>query len=372
MDIVFPYRESGIPLSIPKDVEVYQPPTRTPIAETYTAIIKNLLRPLGYKRTLFDMAKKCKSACIAIDAYYPPEVNVRILKPIIKTLHASGLGHDDITVLVTSEYPAELDDSILETIFAPDFINDYNVQTHHVFSDAGHELVGATTSGTPVYVDRRLKDADIKIIAGGIYPHYLFGYAGAPLLLALGLMGPETIQAIYDLADIENLQEFQLFDQTTKFYIELIEIIDLVHLDFIVNIAVDSSLRFTDIFAGKPDRVMKEIATTIEIEKNDAISEQADIVISRTGGAHCDMSWYHNWVSICFSRSRLKADGIIIFVTTLFDELSPGEINDINKTSELIDLFASHETITGTREKTFAVADACTIIFVSPQRDDKS
>jgi len=261
MDIVFPYRESGIPLSIPKDVEIYQPPARTPIAETYTAIIKNLLRPLGYKHTLFDLAKKCRSACITVDAYYPPEVNVSILKPVIKTLHASGLRHDDITLLVTSEYPAELDETIIDTIFTPDFISDYNVQIDHSFSETEHEFVGETTNGVPVYVDRRLKNADIRIIAGGIYPHYLFGYAGAPLLLAPGLMGPKTIQAVYDLSDSGHLEEFRLFEQTTKFYKELIDIIDLVRLDFVVNIAVDSSFRFTDIFAGRPERVMREIGS---------------------------------------------------------------------------------------------------------------
>ncbi len=372
MEIVFPYQQEGLRLRIPDDVEIYQPACRTPISESYTAIIKNLLRPLGYKRTLFDMAKKCKSACVVVDAYCPPNVNQHILEPIIKTLHAAGMSHDDITILVASEYPSEFSDDMVKAIFSEKFLEEYNVQAHHVLAYTKHELIGKTQNGTPVYIDRRLKNADIKLITGGIYPHYLFGYAGAPLLLTLGLSGPETIQAIYNLADTSQLQDFKLHDQNSKFYSELMEIIKLTRLDFIVNILINRQFQFVDIFSGKPERVIGEIVKKLNTDYYCSIPEKADIVISCTGGPHCEISWYHNLISLCFSKSFLKEKGAIIFVTSLFEQFDSKQLSAIENKDDLIDLFLLDKIIAGTREKIFSCMDNTTIIFVSPSFDDKA
>jgi len=372
MDIVFPYREHGVPLTIPEGVKVFHPAVRTPIAETYTAIIKNLLRPLGYKQTLFDLAKTCKSGCVVADAFCPPQVNRQILDPVIKTLHAAGMSHDDITILVTSEYPSEFQKDQVNALFDDAFLTEYNVQPHDVFAYTQHELIGTTSSGTPVYIDRRLKNADIKIITGGIYPHYLFGYAGAPLLLTFGISGPETIQALYNLADLDHLDEFNLLNQNSKFNKELLEITSMTQLDFIVNISIDSSLRFVDIFSGKPTSVIKKLARDFTEGEHESIPEKSDVVISCTGRSHCEMSWYHNLMSICFSRSFLHPKGTIIFVTPMFDQYSAAKLSKIKKKTDLIDLFSLNKIINTTQDKMFSCVEKGTIIFISPKLENKS
>ncbi|MBN1481676.1 DUF2088 domain-containing protein [candidate division KSB1 bacterium] len=366
MDVKFPYRDQDISFSIPEDVQVFQPTVHPAITETYTAIIKNLLRPLGYKKTLFDMAKKCASACVVVDAYCPPHVNRQILDPIIKTLHAAGMAHNDIMILLTAEYPSEFLDEQVPSLFPQEFLAEYDVQVHDTYSNTKHELIGFTTRGTPIYLDRRLKEADIKIVTGSVYPHYLFGYAGAPALLTLGLSGPETIQAIYNLGDV------WLLNKKSEFYLELIEILDLAKIDFFINILIDSSARFLDIFSGKPERVVKEIGHKFTSGEFGAAPEKADIVITSTGQALWESSWYHNFVSLCLSRSFCNVHGTIIFVTSLFEGVAAGRVDKIRHKSDLIDLFSFNKMIGGTRDKIFSCLNDCNIIFVSPQFNDKS
>lgn len=366
MDIKFPYRDQNLLFTIPEGAQLFQPAVRTPITETYTAIIKNLLRPLGYKQTLFDMAKKCTSACVVVDAYCPPQVNRQIVDPIIKTLHAAGMSHKDIMILLTSEYPSEFTSEQIQLVFDQEFLAEYNVQVHDAFSYTKHELIGYTSRGTPLYLDHRLRDADIKIITGGVYPHYLFGYGGAPLLLTLGLSGPETIQAVYRLTDLS------LLNTKSDLYLDLFEILGLTKIDFFINILMDSTAQFLDIFSGKPERVIKEISQKFTSGEFCSIPEKADIVISCTGRAHCETSWYHNLLSLCFSHSFLKEFGSIIFATSLVEQLAPSRIEKIKRKSDLVDLFSLNKIIGGTREKIFSCLNDAHIIFVSPQLNDDS
>ena len=372
MNVKFPYREHGITLSIPDSFEVFHPAVRTPMIGTYTAIIKNLLRPLGYKNTLFDMAKKCNSACLVVDAYCPPVINRQILDPIIKTLHAAGMSHDDIIILVAAEYPSEFSADQIQTMFDEVFLAEYNVQVHKVLSYTKHELVGKTSDDIPIYLDRRLKDADIKIITGSIYPHYLFGYSGAPTLFTLGLSGPETIQSIYNLAPIEQLQEFSLLDQQSSFYKHMYEILRMIKLDFIVNFSIDSELRIIDIFSGKPERVIKETVRKLNSADYGTIPSKADIIVSCAGGTHFDPSWYHNLMGLCFSHSFLQPNGVIIFITSLFEQFSAKQLGNVKNKEDLIDLFALQNIITGTVQKVFSCINDSTIIFVSPQLNEKN
>jgi nickel-dependent lactate racemase len=372
MDVLFPYRDQGIGLSIPDDVEIFQPAVHAPVGETYHAIIKRLLRPLGYKKTLFDMAKRCNTACLVVDVFCPPEINRQIVDPIIKTLHAAGMAHNDITVLVTSEYPAEFTEDRVQSIFDDEFRSEYNVQTHNVFSYTKHELVGSTPGGIPVFIDRRFKDADIKIVTGSLYPHYLFGYSGAPLLLTLGLCGPETIQNLYNLTDVDNLAELNLLDENSAFYKELQEIFRISKIDFIVDVAMDREQRIIDVFSGKPSSVAAEFVERFNAAEFNSVPERADIVISSTGSSHLESSWYHNLMGLCFSHSFLQPNGTIIFVTPIFEQFPESRLAQIERKADLIELFELEKVINGTREKMFSCMDDGIVIVVSPQHGDRS
>ncbi|MBN1561306.1 DUF2088 domain-containing protein [candidate division KSB1 bacterium] len=368
MEIKFPYREHGVAFRLPEDAEVFHPAVRTPITGTYIAIIKNLLRPLGYKQTLFDLAKRCKTACVVADAYCPPPANRQILNPIVKTLHAAGMSHDDITILVTSEYPAEFSPELVHSMFDEEFSRRYHVGAHDVFAHSQHELIGETSGGIPVWLDRRLKMADIKIITGGIYPHYLFGYAGAPLLPPFAVTGLETIQALYDIADLDNV-DFQWFDQKSKLSSELLEIVNLARLDFIVSISIDNSFRFIDIFSGKPFSVMKAIGQRHIAAEYDVLRGKADIAISCTGHSHCEMSWYHNLMGLCLARTFLRNEGILIYITPLFDQVG-ARIRKIRNKAALIDFLSTHKMIDSTRDRIFSCLQDGVTVFVSPKLGD--
>lgn len=367
MNVVLAYGEHGMSVNVPDHTKLVHPEPHSPSSDTYIAIVRSLLEPLGYKRTLYDLGKACETACVVLNAFCPPEVNERLLRPLLKTLHASGLRHSKITILVTAEYPAEITDEILPKILPDDVIQEYRAETHQVFAYTQHELIGKTDAQTPVYIDKRFKKADIKIITDGLFPHFSFGYTGTPVLLTLGLTGPETVQAVYKLLGTHSKEESFLFDLNSRFSQEVQEIVKLSKLDFAVDVSFTRKAQFIDIYAGRPHNVYETLNEELPFRPNGDPLKPADVVISSTGGFLFETSWYHNLLGLCLARRFLKAkSGTIIFATQLFDAFKSKKLTEIQTIEDFVSFFNLDKVIKGTIDYIFPCLKNTRIIFVSP------
>ena len=67
------------------------------------------------------------------------------------------------------------DKSVLDTI---------PIENHIAQDDAAHIDLGTTHRGTPVLLDRRFVDADLKIVTGPVEPHFMAGYSGGRKVIA--------------------------------------------------------------------------------------------------------------------------------------------------------------------------------------------
>lgn len=347
--------------------KIFRRPPRETIDDVYTTVIKKLLRPLGYKRSLFDLAKSCTTACIAFDASCPPALGQQMLDPILKTLHASGMEHKDILILATAEYPARAG----ETNFPAELIKKYQkytIQFHDFNSYKDHELIGESLSGVPVYLDRRFKEADLRIIAGGVYSNSLFGFTGASLIVPLGLSGVETIRGLYDLYSISRLSDYRLQNKESLFYKELISFLELSRLNFIINLQPDQYMNVDRIFSGKPVDVIKAMMESIHADTT-ASPTAADIVIAASGNSHCDSSVQHTLHSMGIANSYKKKGGWLVFATSIFDDLSAEQLASITDERGLAQHFSDNKVIQSVHDKLFHFLKTTSIIFVSPHFD---
>ncbi len=366
MNVVLAYGEHGLAVNLPKHTTLVHPEAHSPSSDTYIAIVRNLLEPLGYKKTLYDLGKSCNTACIVINAFCPPEVNERLLRPILKTLHASGLKHSKITILVTAEYPAEFSDEILPHILPDDILQEYPVESHHVYSYTKHELIGKTQSGVSVYIDKRFKNADIRIITDGLFPHFSFGYTGTPVLLSLGLTGPETIQGLHKVIGTHSTEESFLFNPESLFFKEIHDIVKMSKLNFVVDVSFTRKAQFIDIYSGAPEVVYKTLNKELPFKSNGDLQKPADVVVSSTGGFLFEMSWYHNLMGLCLARRFLKSqNGTIIFATKLFDSVKSKKRNQVENIQDFVSFFQLDKVINGTIDYIFSYLKGTRIVFVS-------
>ncbi len=326
MNYEIPLQHRVISFSVPDSVAILESKSLIPYEDANTAVIKGLLRPIGYNRTLFDMAKTCQTACLVVDWVTPPEITDVMLRPVLKTLHAAGLGQDHISILVTAEYPMQLSADELLSCLPDDIRDDYPTFPHDTLSFTQHVLVGKTDAGTPVYLHRRFVDADMKIALGVLQPHFAAGFGGAPSLLGLGLTGPETVQALYHADRLESDLVCCGVDQGNAVYEELQQILTLSKLDFMLNVTLDNARNVTRVYAGHPSTAFGKAIESIKKKLAAHPKKQYDIVIVSAAEPRLSHKLYFNLTCLYNALRILKPNGIVILVSDYVDQLSNREL----------------------------------------------
>ena len=194
------YGKSGLPVRFGDDVDVtvIAKPPMPVLDDPDAAVGRALLEPVG-SPPLADLAEGKRSACILICDITRPVPNRLFLRPMIETLLAAGIDAADITVLVaTGLHRPNLGDELAEVVGDPWVLGQVAVVNHHAEADEAHVDFGETpTRGTPVKLDRRFVEADLRIATGLVEPHFMAGYSGGRKVVAPGIAHADTIRTFH-------------------------------------------------------------------------------------------------------------------------------------------------------------------------------
>ena len=113
---------------------------------------------------------------------------------MIETMVAAGIPKDRITVLVaTGLHRPNEGVEMAELVGDPWVLDNVRVENHFALRDEDHVDLGFTaTRGTPVRIDRRFVEADLRIATGLVEPHFMAGWSGGRKVVAPGVAGHET------------------------------------------------------------------------------------------------------------------------------------------------------------------------------------
>ncbi len=155
---------------------------------------------------LRELARGRKSACILICDITRPVPNRLFLRPMIETLTANGIPADRITVLVaTGLHRPNEGEELAELVGDPWVLEHVRVVNHFARNDSEHIDLGRTaTRGTPVSIDRRFLEADLKIATGLVEPHFMAGWSGGRKVVAPGVAGQATIRTFHSARFMED------------------------------------------------------------------------------------------------------------------------------------------------------------------------
>ena len=118
---------------------------------------------------LAAIAEGRRSACVVICDTTRPAPNPVILPPILQTLEDAGIDVPKITILIANgtrrnSSSEERTDLIGEDIMLRKFkVSDHSARKLHQ-----HEYLGVTKAGTPIWIDKRYLEAEVRILTGVI------------------------------------------------------------------------------------------------------------------------------------------------------------------------------------------------------------
>jgi lactate racemase len=314
MQVELAYGRKGLAVDVPDAnlTKVLRMQSSEAVQDPPIAVTKTLLQPIGFEHSLFDMAKEHRSACILICDITRPVPNKILLPPILKTLNAAGIRHEDITILIaTGIHRPNLDDELIELV-GVEIANRYKVVNHYSRDLESHAYLGRTSRDTEVWIDKRFVEADFKIATGFIEPHLMAGFSGGRKLVVPGISSIETMKYMHGPKIMEHPLSCEGRIEQNPFHEEALEIANMTGVDFMVNVALNEKREIIGIFSGHLEKAHAEGVRFVRKVVRDTLPEPADIVITTSAGYPLDTTFYQAIKGLTAAAPVVKKGGTII------------------------------------------------------------
>ena len=328
MKIDLAYGKDGLVVDVPDAnlAKVLSVENKKIIKQPRIEIIKGLLLPLGVDKSLFDLAKRRKSACILICEKAHRTHNKILLPPILKTLNAAGLKKEEIVILIASAGDCSDSNVEISQLVGDDIAKNYRIEKHDAHDNKAHRYLGETARGTSVFLHKRFLDSDLKIVTGFIEPHMLNGFSSGCKLIAPGIVDVNTLKQIAALDMLESAQVSMRSFENNVFHQESLEIARMSGVDFIVNVTLNGNSDITGVFSGRAELAHLEGLNFVMQTAKATLPEPADIVITTGGGYPHDRNWCQALKGLSAVLPVIKENGSILIAAECRDGIGCNEI----------------------------------------------
>jgi nickel-dependent lactate racemase len=306
---------TGLTAELPEhfDYRLLEAHSAVALTDGAAAIEQALDNPIGC-RPLRVMAAGRKSAAIAVCDITRPVPNRLILPPLLGRLEGAGIQTEAITILIATGLHRAATTGEIQEIVGEEIASKYRVVNHNAREFGEHKALGQTTSGTPVYIDRRFIDADLRITLGLIEPHLMAGYSGGRKLVAPGLAAQETIKVLHSPRFMRGEYAVEGSIRNNPLHRELLEIAALARHDFICDVALARNRRISGVFAGDPAEAHRRGVEFVARTLMETLPAPVDAVITSAAGFPLDLTFYQAIKGVTAAAHIVRPGGRILLI----------------------------------------------------------
>jgi nickel-dependent lactate racemase len=330
MQVHLEYGRTGLDVELPDQNVVgclqYRPVE--PLADPDAAIRQVLEQPTG-ALPLRELARGRRDACVVISDVTRPVPNRAILPPILETLEAAGIPRDKIFILVaTGMHRPNVGDELAEMVGS--FVaENYRIENHHGPMREEHTYLGETARGTPVWVDSRYVESDLKITTGLIEPHFMAGFSGGRKLICPGLAGLDTVRIWHGPKFLEHPNARNGCLEDNPVHEENTAIARMAGCDFIVNVVIDAKRQILRVVAGDMEAAYLEGVAFAREPVTATLDEPVDIVVTTSAGYPLDTTFYQSVKGMVSALPIVKQGGTIILAASLSEGIGSPEFQKV-------------------------------------------
>ena len=272
--------------------------------------------PLGDVE-ISDVYRADKRAVIAVNDKTRPVPHMILLPPLLARLEALGFAPQNITLLIATgtHVPARPDQ--FAAILPPEILERYPVYSHDCDAADGSVSLGVTTRGTPVAVNRRWWEADLRIVVGNIEPHQFMGFSGGVKSAAVGLTARDTINTNHAMMTAPGAQINHYEDNPCRQDVE--EIGRLIGVHYALNAVLNDHKQIVHVLAGSPADVMAAGIPLLRAIYQVEVDEPFDLVIVAPGGHPKDINLYQAQKAFAHATMVTRPGGTVILAAACPD-----------------------------------------------------
>jgi len=311
MEFCVPYGREHLTFLLPDELhaELIAPAQAAPAPDPVQAVREVLDAPLGGTR-LEDFAS-VRSVAIAINDKTRPVPHAVLLPPLLERLEAIGIPREAVTFVVAVGTHPPMSPGEFASVLPPDILRRYRVVSHDAEDKDNLVYVGQTQRGTPVWINRLFRQADLRIVVGNIEPHQFQGFSGGFKTAAIGLAGKDTVNHNHAMMTDPNAVPLH-FDNPPRQDIE--EIGRLIGVHFALNAVVNENHQVVQVLAGDPGDVMHQGIPLVRKIYQVPVLAPFDLIIASPGGHPKDINLYQSQKALAHASLVMKDGGTVILV----------------------------------------------------------
>ncbi|MBI4428276.1 MAG: nickel-dependent lactate racemase [Ignavibacteriales bacterium] len=326
MKISIAYGKNGLEIDVPDRnlAKIMTMQFAVSIPDPEMQLRQSFDSPIG-SQPLKRVAAGARSACVVICDITRAIPNSVVLGPLLECLESAGILREAITILIATGLHRPSTQQELHQLVGDEILQRYRVVDHHARLEDEHRFLGTTTRGTPVWIDRRYCDVDLKITTASIEPHLMAGFSGGRKMVAPGCAGVETIKNLHSPGFLEDRRCREGSLKGNPLHEEMLEIAKMAGHDFIVNVALDEQGRMTGIFSGDPERAHEAGVEHVRNAVRCTLPRPVDIVITTAAGYPLDLTYYQTIKGMTAALPAVKRGGTVIIAAECSEGLGNEE-----------------------------------------------
>ena len=317
---------------------------------------------------LSRLAQGKRSACILICDITRPVPNRLFLRPMITTLVAAGIPLDAITVLVaTGLHRPNLGEELAELVGDPWVLAEVRVENHYARDEAAHVDLGRTkTRGTPLTIDRRFAEADLRIATGLVEPHFMAGWSGGRKVVAPGVAGHETIRTFHSARFMEDPLAVQCNLVGNPLHEEQLEIVRALGPCYALNTVLDEDRNLTFVSFGEIVASHQAAVDFVGGATRVPVGRKFKTVVTSSAGYPLDKTYYQTVKGMVTPLDILEPGGTLIMASECSEGFGSPEFRDAQQ--RLVDLGPERFLATLTAKSLAEVDEWQTEMQLKPMR----
>ena len=324
------YGREQLTVELPEDnvVKVLKIQSAPALEDPLDAVFDVLEEPTETE-PLADIAEGKKSACVVICDGARPVPNPEILPPILQTLENAGIDVPKITILIANGMRRSCSSEERNDLIGEDImLRKFKVSDHSARKIHQHEYLGVTKSGTPIWIDKRYLEAEVRVLTGVIEPHSIAGFSGGRKSICPGIAAADTVLSCYSPSNFEHEAVRPGNFEDNPIHAEQMEIARKAGCDFVVNVILNEDRKIAKVVGGHLNYAFQEGVAIARKYQTDTVENQVDIVVTSGGGAPFDKTWCQTIQGIIGAADIVKPGGMIIIASACEKGIGSEELEE--------------------------------------------
>ena len=242
-----------------------------------------------------------------------------LLPTLLESLEARGIAEEDVSfVFSTGTHRGPTEDEAAK-ILGVDIYAQFKdrAYAHDPFDEKELVYLGETSQGTPVYLNRRVVEADRVILTGTVVLHYFGGFGGGRKSVVPGVAGVATIahnhaRNLHPTEDCLNPAVRIGALEGNPVAEDMAEGAAFLKVDLLINTVLNRHGAIAGIFVGEMTAAHIEACQFAHDLYVVPLPQQADLVIASAGSAK---NFIQSHKALFNAFQALKPGGRIIFLT---------------------------------------------------------